>query len=71
MISKLNSLASLLQKHDPSEIIVICWFAVQETFFIINIFLSLSFLFLNVTFDWYYIIYFIILFQKLDIIQKF
>ncbi len=32
--------ASLLQSsvsHDPSEIILICWFAAQETFLIINV----------------------------------
>ncbi len=32
--------ASLLQfsvSHDPSEIILICWFAVQETFIFINV----------------------------------
>ncbi len=31
--------ASLLQSsvsHDPSEIILICWFTAQETFLIIN-----------------------------------
>ncbi len=34
---KAEFLASLLQSHDPSEIIIICWFAVQETFIIIII----------------------------------
>ncbi len=29
---KAEFLASLLQSHDPSEIILICWFAAQETF---------------------------------------
>ncbi len=32
--------ASLLQSsvsHDPSEIILICWFAAQETFIIIDV----------------------------------
>ncbi len=35
---KADFLASLLQSsmsHDPSEIILICWFAAQETFLII------------------------------------
>ncbi len=35
---KTEILASLLQSlvsHDPSEIILICWFAAQETFLII------------------------------------
>ncbi len=34
-----ESSASLLQSsvsHDPSEIILICWFALQEIFLIIN-----------------------------------
>ncbi len=30
-------LASLLQSHDPSEIILICWFAAQEFIIIIII----------------------------------
>ncbi len=37
---KTQFLASLLQSsvsHDPSEIILICWFAAQETFVIIII----------------------------------
>ncbi len=39
MIAKLNSHQSLLQSsvsHDPSEIILICWFGAQETFLIIT-----------------------------------
>jgi len=40
-MAKLNSFASLPQSsvsHDPSEIILICWSAVQETFItIINV----------------------------------
>ncbi len=38
-MAKLIFLASLLESlvsHDPSEIIVICWFGAQETFLIIN-----------------------------------
>ncbi len=33
---KAEFLASLLQTHDPSEIILIFWFAAQKTFIIIN-----------------------------------
>ncbi len=46
--------ASLLQSsvsHDPSEIILICWFAAQETFFKINVEHSCAAsYFLNITF---------------------
>jgi len=31
----LKQLEQLLQSHDPSEIILICWFAVQETFLVL------------------------------------
>ncbi len=34
VISKLIFLASLLQSHDPSEIILIFWFAAQKTLII-------------------------------------
>jgi len=39
-VNKAEFSASLLQSlvsHDPSEIIVICWFAAQDTFMIIFI----------------------------------
>ncbi len=39
VIAKLHSHQSLLQSsvsHDPSEIILICWFGAQETFLIIT-----------------------------------
>ncbi len=44
MMAKLNFQQSLPQSsvsHDPSEIILICWFGAQETFFVVlfNIFL--------------------------------
>ncbi len=38
-MAKLNIQQPLLQSsvsHDPSEIILICWFGVQETFIMIN-----------------------------------
>jgi len=40
VVVELDFLASLLQSlvsHDPSEIILICWFGAQETFITINV----------------------------------
>jgi len=39
-MAKLEITLSLLQysvSHDPSEIILICWFGAEETFLIINV----------------------------------
>jgi len=39
-MEELNFSASLLQSsvsHDPSEIILVCWFCAQETFLFINV----------------------------------
>ncbi len=39
-MTKLNFQQQLLQSlvsHDPSEIILICWFAAQETIIVINV----------------------------------
>ncbi len=40
VVAKLHFQQSLLQSsvlHDPSEIILICWFRAQDFFFIINV----------------------------------